>query len=105
MYEPWLPSGRAEDLCDRKILLLYEVYILHIRNGVIVVYDGSFFLFCFREYFLKIDRPYEVRYDPFTSSMVLLNSKESILKMVEDMRFDLEKMEKAMEKVSLAQVY
>lgn len=49
-----------------------------------------------RNYATKIQRPYEVRYDPFTNSVIVLNDKKELKQLTESLSHDIEQLERAM---------
>jgi len=51
---------------------------------------------CFRDYAVRIKRPYEVRYDPYTSSIVVLNDKRVLKDLSDALAQDMEQLNRAM---------
>ncbi|XP_060569206.1 tyrosine 3-monooxygenase-like [Ruditapes philippinarum] len=49
-----------------------------------------------RDFSMKIKRPCEVRYDPFTSSVVVLNDKKALQNFAQTLTRDVEQLERAM---------
>ena len=45
---------------------------------------------------MRIKRPCEVRYDPFTSSVVVLNDKKALQNFAQTLTRDVEQLERAM---------
>lgn len=49
-----------------------------------------------KNYAVKIKRPYEVRYDPFTNSVVVLDDRKALKSLAESLTFDMEQLQRAM---------
>lgn len=56
------------------------------------------FLFSFREFAAKIPRPFSVRYNPYTQSVEVLDSKDQIMKLANDIRGDVSTLHDALSK-------
>lgn len=62
--------------------MVYWIYYLALLNvGMPLV--------TFREFAAKIPRPFSVRYNPFTQSVEVLDSKDQIMKLANDIRGDV----------------
>lgn len=55
----------------------------------LALFNVVIFLFLSRECAAKIPRPFSVRYNPYTQSVEVLDSKDQIMKLANDIRGDV----------------
>lgn len=64
-----------------------------------LICNGSVdFFFSIREFAAKIPRPFSVRYNPYTQSVEVLDSKDQIMKLANDIRGDVSTLHDALSK-------
>lgn len=54
---------------------------------------------CFRQYSLRIRRPYEVHFDPYTQSVQILNSKDMLHQQTRALRTELDNLQRAIDRI------
>lgn len=57
--------------------------------GLLTFFFDVVMLAVFREFAAKIPRPFSVRYNPYTQSVEVLDSKDQIMKLANDIRGDV----------------
>ena len=55
----------------------------------------------FRAYASNMKKPFELTYDPFTRSVLVLNSKENVDKFADKVKTDIELLHKAIERMDI----
>lgn len=65
---------------------------------VIFLFFVLLFFFSIREFAAKIPRPFSVRYNPYTQSVEVLDSKDQIMKLANDIRGDVSTLHDALSK-------
>ena len=64
----------------------------------LALFNVVIFLFLSREFAAKIPRPFSVRYNPYTQSVEVLDSKDQIMKLANDIRGDVSTLHDALTK-------
>ena len=70
-------------------------------NGIFTLIFPCVFFFSSREYASTIDKPFKARYDPYTQSIELLDSKSQIMKNMRAVNREIRSLTEAMEFLDL----
>lgn len=57
------------------------------------------FFVLFREYASKIPRPFQVRYNPYTQNIEILDNKDKVLSLISEVKCDMDVLYEALKKV------
>ena len=82
-----------------KLSSFFSVQILMVF--LLFIFPVYFFPFSSREYASTIDKPFKARYDPYTQSIELLDSKSQIMKNMRAVNREIRSLTEAMEFLDL----
>ena len=63
-----------------------------------ILFHRYFIHLLYREFAAKIPRPFSVRYNPYTQSVEVMDSKDQIMKLASDIRADVSILNDALNK-------
>ena len=79
-------------------------YFFFQNLSILIVYREYFFIY-YRKYSRNIKRPYQVRYDPFTQSIKVVDNFQAIQEIQRSIQIDTELMLKSIDKMMELKVW
>ena len=86
------------DISSSKTSFVPSYYLFGVCYACIQSFHFLIFFLSNREYAARIPRPFSVRYNPYTDSVEVLDSKHQILKLATDIRAEVSTLHDALTK-------